>query len=175
LEREGAACDWPALAARWRREGCFTWCYLTLSLAKELLAAPVPAALLDVVAPPAEFEELRVLARAQVLDSASTLPPTLATLVTTATATGRSRWLIHRLTAWYWQGPPGIRRTPLEVMREATRRMSSDLRTKLPAYVRGWRDGSLRGAEFRRRQALALGRQRLAELVSQVERAGRGG
>lgn len=173
LEREGAACDWPALAARWRREGCFTWCYLTLSLAKELLAAPVPADLLDVVAPPAEFEELLELARAQVLDSASTLPPTLAKLATTATAGGRGRWLLYRLTAWYWQGPPGIRRTPHQVVQDATRRMSSDVRTKLPTYVRGWRDGSLRGDEFRRRQALALGRQQLAELVSQAEKAGR--
>ena len=175
LEREGGACDWPALTERWCREGCFTWCYLTLTLAKELLAAPVPAALFESVVPPPGFAELRELARSQVLDSASSLPPTLAKLATTETAAGRGRWLLHRLTTWYWQGPPGVRRTPLAVVREAAQRISSDWRTKLPAYVRGWRDGSLRGAEFRRRQALALGRQRLAELVRQAEGVGRGG
>jgi len=175
LEREGEGCDWPALAARWRREGCFTWCCLTLAMAKELVAAPVPVALLADIPPTPEFAELRELARAQLMEPASALPPTLAKLVTTAKAGGRGRWLLHRLTTWYWQGPPGVRRAPIEVVREATRRMSSDLRTKLPAYVRGWRDGSLRGAEFRRRQALALGRQRMAELVSRTEEAGRGG
>jgi len=175
LEREGGACDWSTLAERWRREGCFTWCYLTLALARELLVAAVPAAFLENGGAPEGFEELRELARTQVLDTASTLPPTLARLAATPTADGRGRWLLHRLTAWYWQGPPGVRRGPIEVVREAARRMSSDLLTKLPAYVRGWRDGSLRGEEYRRRQALAVGRRRLVELVERAKGAGRGG
>jgi GNAT superfamily N-acetyltransferase len=169
LEREGAGIDWSAATERWRRDGCLTWTYLTLVLAKDLLGAPVPAAFLEQAAAPPHFEELRALALAQVLDAASTLPPTLAKLAVTPTIRGRGRWLLHRLTAWYWEGPPGSHRAPLEVVREATRRMSSDLRTKLPAYLRGWRDGSLRGAEYRRRQLLAAGRQRLADLVHQAE------
>ena len=46
LEREGQACDWPGLAARWRRDGGLTWSCLSLVLAKELLAAAVPPGLL---------------------------------------------------------------------------------------------------------------------------------
>ncbi len=175
LEREGGACDWSTLGERWREAGCYTWCYLTVALARELLAAALPAAFIENGGAPEGFAELRALALAQVLDSASSLPPTLARLAATPTAGGRGRWLFHRLTAWYWEGPPGVRRGAVEVVREAARRMSSDLRTKLPAYVRGWRDGSLRGDEYRRRQALALGRRRLAELVERAEGAGRGG
>jgi hypothetical protein len=47
--------------------------------------------------------------------------------------------------------------------------MLGDVRTKLPAYLRGLRDGSLRGAELRRRQDLAIGRRRLGELVDEAE------
>jgi hypothetical protein len=120
----------------------------------------------------ADFAELRVLARQQVLDSASTLPPTLARLAATPSTEGQGRWLLHRLTTWYWQGPPGVRRGALQVLRDATGRMSSDLRTKLPAYVRGLRDGSLRGEELRRRQELAVGRRRMLELVGKDGRGG---
>ncbi|MEO8635445.1 MAG: nucleotidyltransferase family protein [Gemmatimonadales bacterium] len=175
LEREGASCDWCTLGERWRESGCFTWCYLTVALARELMAVPLPADFLGNVVAPVGFEEMHALARTQVLDSASSLPHSLARLATTPTTGGRWRWVLHRLTTWYWRGPPGIPRTPLEMVRQATIRMSGDLRTKLPPYLRGWRDGSLRGAEFRRRQALALGRQRLTELVRQAEGAGRGG
>lgn len=169
LEREGGSCDWPALGERWRRDGCLTWGSLTLTLAQDLLAAPVPPEFLEPAGLPPEFAELRELALAQVFGAERTLPPTLARLATTPTAEGRGRWLLHRLTTWYWEGPPGSRRGPLEVLRGAARRMSSDLRTKLPAYLRGWRDGSLRGEEFQRRQALAAGRERLLELVRRVE------
>ncbi|MDX2120254.1 MAG: nucleotidyltransferase family protein [Gemmatimonadota bacterium] len=169
LEREGRNCDWPALGERWRRDGCLTWGSLTLVLARDLLAAPVPPDMLDPAGLPAEFAELRELALAQVFEAERTLPPTLARLATTPTVGGRGRWLLHRLTRWYWEGPPGSDRGPLEVLRGAAARISSDLRTKLPAYLRGWRDGSLRGVEFRRRQALAAGRERLLELVRRVE------
>lgn len=169
LEREGEGLDWSALAERWRQEGCLTWTCLTLALAQELLAAPVPPGFLERAGLPREFAELRELALAQVLEADRTLPPTLAKLATTPTVGGRGRWLLHRLTRWYWEGPPGSDRGPLEVLRGAAARIASDLRTKLPPYLRGWRDGSLRGAEFRRRQALAQGRQRLLELVQRVE------
>lgn len=172
LEREGEGLEWSALAGRWRRDGCLTWTCLALALAAELVAAPVPRDFLDEAGLPAEFSELRELALAQVLDSASTLPPTLARLATTPTVGGQGRWLLHRLTKWYWEGPPGSDRGPLEVIRGAAQRMSSDVRTKLPSYLRGWRDGSLRGAEFRRRQALAEGRLRLLALVQRVEPPG---
>lgn len=169
LEREGGGCDWPAMVGRWRHEGCLTWGSLSVSLAQDLLAAPVPAGFLEPAGPPPEFAELRELALAQVLEAERTLPPTLAKLATTPTMGGRGRWLLHRLTRWYWEGPPGSDRGPLEVLRGAAARISSDLRTKVPAYLRGWRDGSLRGVEFRRRQALAAGRERLLELVRRVE------
>jgi hypothetical protein len=48
--------------------------------------------------------------------------------------------------------------------------MAHDLRHKLPQYLAGLADGSLLGAEYRRRQALAVGRERLARLVEAEER-----
>jgi hypothetical protein len=166
LEGNAPACHPTALLDSWQRDGCVTWAQLTLSLAGELLAVPVAPELAGrIEATP----EARELARAQILDAVRTMPPSLARLAATPSAAGRARWVLHRLTTWYWQGPPGSHRGPLTATRDALQRMGSDLRTKLPAYLLGLRDGSLRGAELRRRQTLAVGRQRLAELVEQAE------
>jgi hypothetical protein len=167
LEATAGACDPAALGDQWRRYGCATWNQLTLALVRDLLGADPLPALSDVSAMP-HGAELSELARAQVMDAVLTMPPTLARLAATPTGAGRARWMLHRLTAWYWQGPPGSRRTPLVATRDAFSRMASDLRTKLPAYLRGLRDGSLRGSELRRRQELAIGRRRLGELVAEA-------
>ena len=173
LEATAAECDAAALAGQWRRYGCGTWNRLTLTLVRDLLGTTgLPSLIQDSEATPAS-PELREIARAQVLDSLRTLPPTLAKLAATPTAAGRARWVLQRLTIWYWRGPPGSRRGPLATVGDAVSRMANDLRTKLPSYVRGLSDGSLRGTEFRRRRALAVGRQRLAELVEQAERPAR--
>lgn len=169
LEATAVACDPTALARQWKRYGCATWNHLTLALVRDLLGADALPSLSRAVDTMPNGAELRELARAQVLDAALTMPPTLARLAATPTLGGRVRWVLHRLTAWYWQGPPGARRTLVAATRDAGSRMYSDVRTKLPAYLRGLRDGSLRGAELRRRQDLAIGRRRLGELVDKAE------
>ncbi len=169
LEANAAFCDPAALAGQWQRYGCATWNHLTLTLVRELLGAdPLPSLTAAAGSTPGSAT-LRELAMAQVMDAVLTMPPTLARLAATPTTAGRLRWVLHRLTVWYWQGPPGSRRTLLAATRDAGSRMLSDLRTKLPAYLRGLRDGSLRGSELRRRQALAVGRRRLGELVEEAE------
>lgn len=169
LEATADDCDAAALAEQWKRYGCATWNYLTLALVRELLGADPLPTLSPAIGTMPHGAELFALAKEQVLDAALTLPPTLARLAATPTTKGRFRWLLHRLTAWYWQGPPGSRRSFVTAAREAGSRMLSDLHTKLPAYVRGLRDGSLRGTELRRRQELAIGRRRLGELAVEAE------
>lgn len=170
LEATAPECDAAALADQWRRYGCGVWNRLTLVLVRDLLGSRALPSLTEGAGVTSTSPELREIALAQVLDSLRTLPPTLAKLAATPTTAGRARWVLQRLTTWYWRGPPGSRRGPLGATRDALKRMASDVRTKLPAYLHGLRDGSLRGAELRRRQALAVGRQRLAELVEQAER-----
>jgi len=169
LEATPGECDPVALASQWKRYGCATWNHLTLTLVRDLLGADALPTLTAAVESMPRGEELRELATAQVMDAVLTMPPTLARLAATPTTAGRLRWVLHRLTAWYWQGPPGSRRTALAATREAFTRMLSDVRTKLPTYLRGLRDGSLRGDALRRRQALAVGRRRLGELVDEAE------
>ena len=48
--------------------------------------------------------------------------------------------------------------------------MAHDVRYKLPPYVQGLVNGSLRGAEYQRK-ALAIGRDRLGELVTLADEA----
>jgi hypothetical protein len=169
-EAAGARLDWVGMEQRWEQEGGGTWIRLTLALTREMLGAPIPEQFAVDRAGLEGFAELYQLAREQVLEAHRTLPPTLAKVSAEVSFAGRIRWLAYRLTAWYWKGPPESRRTAFQATREAFRRMAHDLRHKLPQYLAGLADGSLLGAEYRRRQALAVGRERLARLVEAEER-----
>jgi hypothetical protein len=175
IEAAGPRLDWPRMAERWNREGGDTWIRLTLALTRELLGAPIPTQFSGDAVRPEGFASLYALAREQVLEAHRTLPPTLAKVSADPSLAGRARWLAYRLTAWYWQGPPGASRSVLQATVEAFRRMAADLRHKLPPYVHGLMSGSLRGEEFRKRKALAIGRDRLAELVALEQQPRRGG
>jgi hypothetical protein len=168
-EAAGARLDWVGMAERWEREGGATWIRLTLALTREMLGAAIPGQFAVGGAGLEGLDPLLQLAREQVLEAHRTLPPTLAKVSAEESFAGRARWLAYRLTAWYWKGPPGSRRTALQATSEAFRRMAHDLRHKLPPYFTGLVTGSLRGAEYRRRRALAVGRERLARLVEAEE------
>ncbi|MDH5283361.1 MAG: nucleotidyltransferase family protein [Gemmatimonadota bacterium] len=169
-ESAGAGLDWVGMADRWNRDGGATWIRLTLALARELLSARIPLEFADTAAGQEEFAPLYRMAREQVLEAHRALPLTLAKVSAEPSLAGRFRWLAYRLTVWYWKGPPGERRTALHVTREALRRIAHDIRHKLPPYLSGLADGSLLGAEYRRRRALAAGRGQLPRLVAEHER-----
>ncbi len=175
LEYAADRLSWPALRERWTRDSADTWIYLTLSLTRELLNARVPAEYFRDSVPPASLDSLLALARAQILDPTRTMPPALTRLSTLPSLGARLRWLANRLTSWYWTGREDTPRTPLEAVRQAGRRMAHDVRHKLPPYVHGLVSGNLRGEEYRRRKALAIGRDRMAELVALEEQARRRG
>jgi hypothetical protein len=166
---------WPMMRRRWAAEGTDAWMYLTLSLSRELLGARVPDAYWRDAEAPASLDELLALARAQVLDATSTMPPALTRLTTLPSFGARVRWLGSRLTSWYWSGRDDVSRSPFEAARQAAERMAHDVRHKLPPYVRGLLRGTLRGEEYRKRKALALGRERITELVAREHRAPDGG
>ncbi len=169
IEAAGPRLDWPRMAERWDRDGGATWIRLTLALVRELLGASIPPEFCGDIMAPGCFASLYQLAREQVLEAHRPLPPTLAKVSADPSLAGRARWLAYRLTGWYWKGPPGARRSAREATAEAFRRMAHDLRHKLPPYITGWATGSLRGAELRRRQELAVGRERMAAMVEELE------
>jgi hypothetical protein len=174
LECSGDQLDWPTLQREWEQDGTGTWVYLTLTLARELLGAPVPEEYFRNADRPAHSAELLTLARAQILDATKTMPPALTRLSTLPSLGERLHWLSNRVTTWYWTGPDGAQRKPLEALREAGKRMAHDLRYKIPPYLRGLLGGSRRGEELRERRELAAGRERMAELVA-LERQARVG
>lgn len=174
LRAESSRISWTDLLSSWQREHIDGWALLTLSLAHELAGAPVPADVLEAARGLPHFTETHAIARRLILATGATLPPGLAFLVTSTTRR-RAAWLSRRLTAHYWQGPPGTRRTMAAVLRDGTQRIAADVRDKLPEYFRGLVTGTLRGAELRRRTELALDRQRLERLVAAVETTQGGG
>jgi hypothetical protein len=168
LRTESSRISWADLLSCWRQERIDVWTLLTLSLARDFVGAPVPPDILALARELPHFTEMREVARRLILATGLTLPPAMAFLVT-STARGRAEWLWHRLTTYYWQGPPGTRRTVAEVVRDGTGRMAADFRGKLPLYVRGLVGGTLRGSGLRRRTELALDRQSLERLMTIVE------
>jgi hypothetical protein len=165
---EAGRIDWTALAEDWQRERVATWCVLVVGLARDLFGAPVPATLVPRMEASSDFARLRELARRQVMGSLLTLPKAMAHLVSMPLPE-RAAWLLNRMTVWYWKGPPGVSRTARQVLGDAGRRMGHDIRHKLAPYFRGFATGQFLGRSFRRRRDIALGRQRLAELVERAE------
>ncbi len=168
LRSESSRISWADLLACWRRERIDAWGLLTLSLARDFVGAPVPPDVLDAARDLPRFTDMTEIARRMMLGRGLTLPPAMAHLLA-STPRSRAAWLTRRLTAWYWEGPPGSRRTVRQTLRDGTHRMASDIRDKLPLYLRGLITGSLRGAGLRQRIELVRDRQRLERLIATVE------
>jgi hypothetical protein len=73
-------------------------------------------------------------------------------------------WLRRRLVDYYWRSshprPMGT------VLSDACRRVRYDLSVKVPAYLRGWLKGDLRGKAFQEGLALERDRGELERLVA---------
>lgn len=173
LEAAGDRIDWELLLGEWERERVTVWALVTLVLAHELVAAPLPSRVREAVGRLPAFEVVSAAARDQVFGAGLVVPRAVGHLLR-STPRERMGWLARRVTVWYWKGPPGTRRLPTEVLREALRRMAHDVWFKSRPYLSGVFSGDLWGAEYRRRRALVVGRQRLAELVSEAEGRGEG-
>ncbi len=100
LEKYGGAVDWQALAGRSAQIGSSAWVYLTLSLARELLGAPVPQGFFQSCPAPKHLPELSRLATQHVL-SLSDLPMASSFVRMCAGNSFKERW---EAFADHWRG-----------------------------------------------------------------------
>jgi hypothetical protein len=168
LGSDGSRIDWNRLLGDWDRERMAVWALLPVSIARDLLEAPVPAAVEEQIARMPGFDELRAAAAEQVYGAVHRLPP-MVTYLVNSTPRERAAWIYTRFISWYWKGAPGVHRSAMQVLRDAGRRMAHDLRHRTGRYLQGLLGGQFWGGEFRRRRQVALGRKRLEDLVENVE------
>ncbi len=155
---------WPAMMEDWRRHRVTTWMLLGLTLARDLLGAPVPSDLEARAGVPAEWATMRALATERLWEARfHRLPPALGAAVRPAEAFGRLHWLRHRVFDYYWRPPEPV--GPLSLIRGAASRLWHDVSVKVPKYFRGWLSGSLRGPALARGIALEWDRTELERLV----------
>lgn len=91
VEKYGKEVDWAGLAERSRRNGSWTWVYLTLWLARELLGAPVPADFFQAGPAPRRLDDLARLATQHLL-YVSEIPMTSSFVRLCAARSLRERW-----------------------------------------------------------------------------------
>ena len=91
LEKNGKEADWGALTERSLRNGSWTWVYLTLWLARELLGAPVPADFFHAGPAPQRLGDLARLATHHLLYVAE-VPMTSSFVRLCAARSFRERW-----------------------------------------------------------------------------------
>ncbi|HVG24678.1 MAG TPA: nucleotidyltransferase family protein, partial [Thermoanaerobaculia bacterium] len=92
--------DWSALAEQWRARGIYDWIVLTAALARILLHAPVPAALLA----PVSDEALALASEQLWIVEKGSVPPRLAQL-----ASGTTFTPVHTGVADHRVPVPGVR------------------------------------------------------------------
>ena len=160
--------DWPALAADHQVSGVAPWMYLALRLAHDLVGAPVADDYFTSQPEPTALAEMTRLAQAQLWGGPPALPAAIEQMGRETSGSGRSTWLRQRLGA-YFRRPEGA--GWWESTREVGRRISFDLRVKVPRYLARWRRGDLRGSGLEEQLALSEGRRRLAELADTEVRA----
>ncbi len=167
-ERDGW--DWPRMQRDWHAQGIAEWMHLTLVLARDLLGAPVPPLIGEPEAGE-EWRTMRALAEEQLWEGrAHRLPAAVQRTARFRTPAELAAWLRWRLFDHYWRSSEP--RPAGRILTDGLRRLWHDLTVKVPVYVRGWREGTLRGRRLAHGRALEVRRGELERLVS--ARSGRG-
>jgi putative nucleotidyltransferase-like protein len=154
--------DWPALAREWRSQRIAIWMFLALSLARDWFDAAIPG---DLERPtPEGWSAMRALAKARLWDlRRQPLPRLTRRLLQPGSVSEKLRWLQSRFVDHYWRSNGAL---PARVaVQEGLNRLWYDLRNRIPKYLRGWRDGSLRHEELKRGLALDRDLRDLEALV----------
>jgi hypothetical protein len=179
IDRHHAQLDWQLIAEQATCRGYAQWVYLTLRMARDALATPVPDAALTALGAPAHLTAMLQLAYEQVLteDRLSGNPPNLLSkTLAQPSVSSAARLLIRRLLPSRtvipitMVGAPG--RAEIPGVDLAMRRLLFDLRTRVPKYFRAWRAGRMRWSSLKRAAKLMRRADRLRELMRTPQRAG---
>jgi hypothetical protein len=180
LERHAATWDWPQLIETCRAGGAAGWMSLTLRLARDLFASPVPDGALDALPAPRALEELERLAMDQLWHAESVRAPPGIVSLAAAPRTARLALVLGRLNPWRREDLAGGF-TPRGLLRgsaTAAKRLLADIRTRVPLYLSAWGRGDLSRPRLRRAAELLGARERIGVLmdadVSEGERAPHG-
>lgn len=156
LERHARDWDWTRLARECQLGGGCGWMYLTLRLARDLLASPVPDALFTALEAPIAIEELMRLAVDQLWHAESVRTPPGIVSLSAGPPSTRLAQVLSRLNPW--------RREDASVA-TASRRLLVDLKTRVPLYLAAWRRGDLSRRQLGRAAELLRARDRIGELM----------
>jgi Uncharacterised nucleotidyltransferase len=172
IERHDARLDWQLIADRATRRGYARWVYLTLRMARDALATPVPAAAFAALGAPARLDAMQQLAYEQILAEsrvAGSTPFFLIKTLAQPTILSAARLVIRRLMPTRAALPVTIvrtlARTEVPGVGLAVRRLFTELRTRAPDYVRAWRAGRMRWSSLKRAAKLQRRADELRELM----------
>ena len=157
---ERNAYEWPRLAEGWLRQGTAGWMRLTLTLARDLLGAGVPDAVLTRLPQPAEFDSAARMALGQLWSAPlQRVPPGIVSVLAARDLGAGASQTLARLNPWRTE----------EGVRAALRRACVDLATRVPRYVAALSGGHLAPRALRRAVSLRRERQALASLMAPTE------
>lgn len=166
----GDTIDWVALARDARDQKIAVYLTIALTMARDVWGARVPEVFFETVGPVQNSDEMYALALEQVWEHNSALPSAIERVLRESGGAARLATLFQRAIVHAWRPSAGEARGPWQVIRQAVDRLTSDVRVKVPAYVRAWgRGGPLARGELRRRARLAQGRGRIDALVRRAE------
>jgi hypothetical protein len=178
IERHHAQLDWELIAAQATRRGYAQWVYLSLRMVRDALATPVPDAALAALGAPAQLAAMQQLAYEQVLAEgrvAGNLPHFLIKTLAQPTVSSAVRLVIRRLLPSRAAIPVTmvhtLAQTEVSGVGLAVRRVLSDVRTRVPQYIRAWRAGRMRWSSLRRAAKLLRRADQLRELMQTPSRA----
>jgi hypothetical protein len=149
IERHEGHFDWCRLAAEAVRRGYADWVYLSLRMVRDAFATPVPDAVFSYLGEPAQFPSMQRLAYEQVFaERRVKQPAVLIRALSQLDTFSAARLLIERIMPTRAAVSSNIVRSlsPPQVggVGLAARRFMSEMRTRLPHYVRAWRAGRIR-------------------------------
>lgn len=169
IEHHARQWDWPRLAASCLAQANAGWMYLTLALARDLLAAPVPDAFFAALPVPPNLAEASALATEQIWEGHRVrIPLSVAAGFALEDRRQRVRWFAERLNPWR-RDELGDRPTPAGLARGvlAGLRRGALYATSLGRKLQtARRENDLSLAMIRRAIRLQRGRKRLEHLMS---------
>jgi hypothetical protein len=172
IELHHRSLDWNRIVVEATRRGYSHWVYLSLRIAHDALATPVPARVFTGLTTPDQLERMEQLAYEQILAegrAAGNMPVLLVYALAQPTVSSAARLIRRRLIPSRAGVPPEkLRGAPMPALSGvplAARRALTDLRTRIPQYYRAWRAGRLRWSSLRRAANLRRSASQLHDLM----------
>lgn len=170
--------DWEWFASETVRRGYGDWVHLALKIVRDTFKTPIPISFFDRVPPPSEFERLQHLACEQIWSDrrANHRSPGLLVFALSQPSAKKAVLLLLRRVRPNWVNVstvPAVETLQGGGLVLSLRRVVTDVRVKMPQYLRAWRDGSLGWSSLQRETRLEKGRAEILHIL--INRGGRDG